>query len=251
MKTTKSILKGYWNQISKGYSSRIGYNLTDIQRKLWLDILSEIVGENKKLKILDVGTGPGFLAFLFCELGNECTGIDFSEKMIEYALKNSINNGFKCNFQCADAENLPFEDESFDVVANRHLLWTLMHPGKAVREWVRVLKPGGKLIIMDGEWEEDNLDTFRMLKKICGKHIISLTKRKFSSNSIREFKEVKKSLPFRGVNAGKIAALMEAAGIDHITVPNIDKLIYEDVSNRTLGYRLIYNDKRYIVVGEK
>jgi SAM-dependent methyltransferase len=53
-----------------------------------------------------------------------------------------------------DAEHLPFNDGSFDVVVNRHLLWTLPHPEIALKEWHRVLKNGGVVLIIEGVWKD-------------------------------------------------------------------------------------------------
>ena len=55
-------------------------------------------------------------------------------------------------FQYGDADELPFENNVFDAVINRHVFWTMSDPEKAAAEWARVLKPGGKLVIIDGDW---------------------------------------------------------------------------------------------------
>jgi ubiquinone/menaquinone biosynthesis C-methylase UbiE len=60
--------------------------------------------------------------------------------------------GLEVDFFHGDAENLPFKDNSFDLVVNKFLLWTLPHPSGAAREWKRVLKPGGRLLAIDGGW---------------------------------------------------------------------------------------------------
>ena len=54
-------------------------------------------------------------------------------------------------FEEADAEALPFAPASFDLVVSRHLLWTLPHPEAAIDEWRRVLRPGGRLVVVDGQ----------------------------------------------------------------------------------------------------
>lgn len=84
-------------------------------------------------------------------LGAKVTGVDFSETMLAVAwLKLKDQNW--CG-TLADAEALhPFADASFDFAIARHLAWTLTDPVAAYREWHRVLKPGGKLLIVDGNW---------------------------------------------------------------------------------------------------
>src|SRR5699024_6609128 len=53
-----------------------------------------------------------------------------------------------------DAESLLFKDASFDLVINRFLISNIAHPHQALKEWKRVLKPGGKLAIIEGEWQK-------------------------------------------------------------------------------------------------
>ena len=54
-------------------------------------------------------------------------------------------------FEQADAEQLPFAARSYDLVISRHVLWTLPHPEQAIDEWIRVLRPGGRLIVVDSQ----------------------------------------------------------------------------------------------------
>ena len=97
-----------------------------------------------------MGTGTGFLAILFAEMGHKVTGVDLSEGMLEKAKQNADNMGLEIDLFHGDAENLPFEDCSFDLVVNKYLLWTLQEPACAVCEWKRVLKPGGMIFAIDG-----------------------------------------------------------------------------------------------------
>src|SRR5206468_6300757 len=63
--------------------------------------------------------------------------------------------GLAVRFEPADAEHLPYPDGSFDLVISRHVLWTLPHPEEALDEWLRVLRPGGRLAIIDGAQYND------------------------------------------------------------------------------------------------
>lgn len=78
--------------------------------------------------------------------------VDLSTGMLEKAKQNADNKELEIDFFHGDAENLPFEDNSFDLVTNKFLLWTLQQPSCAVREWKRVLKPGGKIFAIGGDW---------------------------------------------------------------------------------------------------
>ena len=77
--------------------------------------------------------------------------------MLKYATENAQRKGLQVQFQQSDAESLPFENNFFDVVVSRHLLWTTTDPEIVLREWFRVLHPGGRLIYCDGNWyKSDN-----------------------------------------------------------------------------------------------
>ena len=87
--------------------------------------------------------------------GHKVTGIDLTQEMIDranemiglYGLDKSTVKAIT-----GDAENLSFEDETFDVVISRNLTWTLPHPIDAYSQWMRVLKKGGVLINFDAEY---------------------------------------------------------------------------------------------------
>jgi len=148
----KEIINKHWSKSADGYNKSVRRSLhSKREKEAWQEIFTETLG-NDKLKILDVGTGPGIVAFLLAELGHDVTGMDLSEEMLRNARENAARFDLPVEFKKGDAENLPFEDKSFDAVVNRHVLWTLPNPEKAIAEWRRVLKPGGKVVIVDGNW---------------------------------------------------------------------------------------------------
>ena len=101
--------------------------------------------ETKKLKILDVGTGNGSLALVLAGMGHDVVGIDISEGVLSVAKEKAKERGVNPDLRIGDAESLEFEDKCFDAVVSRIVLWTLPNPQKAIEEWRRVLKPGGKV----------------------------------------------------------------------------------------------------------
>ena len=112
----------------------------------WRLTLEELIGKKGDGSVLDVGTGTGFLANMIAELGYQSTGIDFAEGMLELGRENAKKRGTAVDFVIGDGEQLPFADNSFDVVVNSRVLWLLLDPVKAIAEWKRVLKPGGVLL---------------------------------------------------------------------------------------------------------
>ncbi len=102
--------------------------------------------------VLDVGCGPGFYSLIFGSKGLNVIGIDYSDKMVEKAVKNAKDRGVNAKFQQMDAQDLQFPDSSFDLIISRDVFWCLEHPEKAYSEILRVLRPGGLAIISDGNY---------------------------------------------------------------------------------------------------
>lgn len=150
--------KSYWTGRAASYSEVNQLELATQQRQKWSDCLhTEIARQFPErtpgsLRVLEVGTGPGFFAILLRELGYDVTAIDLTPAMLEEAKKNAGELADRICWMEMNAEALRFKDESFDVVVSRNLTWNLPHPGKAYAEWARVLKPGGLLLNFDANW---------------------------------------------------------------------------------------------------
>ncbi|HNX09717.1 MAG TPA: methyltransferase domain-containing protein [Methanothrix sp.] len=148
----KEYIKRYWSDDAGNYNKSIQTLMRSQRSKAkWQDLFIEVMGRDK-LKVLDVGTGPGIISLLLAELGHNVTGIDFSSEMLANAKNNAAAFGLSVRFEKGDAENLPFAPDSFDAVVNRYVLWTVTNPNKAISEWRRVIKPGGRVVIIDGNW---------------------------------------------------------------------------------------------------
>lgn len=89
---------------------------------------------------------------ILAEAGYHVDAVDYTEGMLEKAKENAGELCRNIHFQRMDAQKLEFEDNTFDVVISRNLTWNLEHPDVAYREWVRVLKVGGKLLNFDANW---------------------------------------------------------------------------------------------------
>lgn len=102
--------------------------------------------------VLDVGCGTGSLSVVLAGLGNDVTGIDLSPAMIELAEAKARAAGHTIKFHVMDAAFPELAPQQFDVVVCRHLLWTLPEPGRVLSRWVDLLKPGGRLLLVEGYW---------------------------------------------------------------------------------------------------
>ena len=102
--------------------------------------LLDAVGAGTGTRLLDVATGPGYIAAAAAERGAEVTGLDFSETMLAFARARTP----EVEFVSGDAADLSFEDATFDAVTAAFLLLHLGTPERAVAEAARVLRPGGR-----------------------------------------------------------------------------------------------------------
>ena len=140
------------------FDSGFGHSIvTADERAAWDRIFGLISGGRSGLDALDVGCGTGFLSFELAARGHHVTGIDFAAAMLNEARRKTALTNVSVWFEQGDAENLPFTARVFDLVVCRHVLWTLPHPEAAVAEWVRVLRPGGRLVVLDSQFDENVL----------------------------------------------------------------------------------------------
>ncbi|BDY28423.1 methyltransferase domain-containing protein [Mycolicibacterium mageritense] len=141
--------------IQKAWASPVGSMLYDraqvLNRRLlsatrppidWLNILAGGIA-------LDVGSGPGNITAALARaagLDGIALGVDISEAMLDRAVKAEA--GRQVGFLRADAQRLPFRDESFDAVISLAVLQLIPDADAAVSEMVRVLRPGRRIAIM-------------------------------------------------------------------------------------------------------
>ncbi|WP_456472503.1 class I SAM-dependent methyltransferase [Methanocaldococcus sp.] len=244
MEDVKESIKKYWDMRSISYDKSPGHvGLPNT----WKKVLKEVFG-NKKLKILDVGTGTGFIAILLAELGHEVVGIDLSERMLEVAKKKAENRGVTIEFMIGDAENLPFCNEEFDAVINRHLLWTLPNPHKAVSEWVRVTRHGGKVVIIDGKWRGEGID--EIFSNIMRWLAILIHEKKAPwKHKVHYDNEINNKLPFYGgSDPENVVELLNLAGINKVKVKDLKWIKEELFKTLPFLYRLAWKNKSYFLV---
>jgi SAM-dependent methyltransferase len=103
---------------------------------------------SRDLKVLEVGVGMGADYLEWLKAGARATGIDMSAASLERARRRCESAGFVPNLRLADAEHLPFADETFDVVYSYGVMHHSPDTARCLREAWRVLKPGGEARIM-------------------------------------------------------------------------------------------------------
>ncbi|MBP3781887.1 MAG: methyltransferase domain-containing protein [Butyrivibrio sp.] len=142
----------YWSKRAESFSEHKHQEIHSKKKQLWQAEFLRHFSVDDKLSVLDVGCGAGFFEMVLSDFDLDVTGVDLTPEMIERGKELLSRHGSKALLKVMDAENLDFPDSSFDLVINRNLVWTLPHPVEAYREWHRVLKPGGMLLVYDAEY---------------------------------------------------------------------------------------------------
>ena len=158
MNDLKNEIYDYWTNRARGYSEYNQQEMADARRTMWRDKLLRLLNgqfperNSQEIRILDVGTGPGFFAILLTEAGYKVTAVDYTEEMLKEAQQNAGPLAASIVWKRGDAQDLDVESDSFDVIVTRNVTWNLPDPAKAYREWQRVLKKGGVLYNFDADW---------------------------------------------------------------------------------------------------
>lgn len=98
--------------------------------------------------VLEMGCGSGFASQLFAEAGARVTAVDLTDWAIDTTRQRMRAFGLDATVQQADGERLPFADASFDIVFSWGVIHHTTDMDQALRELIRVLRPGGELVLM-------------------------------------------------------------------------------------------------------
>lgn len=140
----KGKLLQFWTDSSDYYRQARAMNLEmTAERRKMLDLIAP------GAKVLDIGCGSGENGFHISQFA-DYTGLEYSEAALEMAREYA---GPTARFLQGDAEQLPFEDRSFDVVLSTHVIEHLANPALVIAEMIRVCKPGGLILILGPAWE--------------------------------------------------------------------------------------------------
>ncbi len=142
----------YWDTRAEGYSISTNNQLAGNAADRYRELLRQARPEGEKLNCLDIGCGPGFFSILLSQDGHCVTSLDYSSEMLIKAEANFAAFGVNPTVVQGDAQNLGFADSSFDMIVSRDLVWNLEQPVLAYSEWLRVLKPGGRIFVSDGNY---------------------------------------------------------------------------------------------------
>jgi ubiquinone/menaquinone biosynthesis C-methylase UbiE len=156
----------FWSTVAPFYNADPSNvpSLESAEYEAWIRAIERLL-PIPPADVLDIGTGTGFVALIASQLGHRAIGLDLSTAMLAEARTQANRRDLKASFQIGDAVAPPFEEASLDVIVCRHFLWTLRQPEVALANWFRLLRPNGRVVVIDGFWfaqskPEEGFDLF-------------------------------------------------------------------------------------------
>jgi 2-polyprenyl-3-methyl-5-hydroxy-6-metoxy-1,4-benzoquinol methylase len=140
-----------WDSAAPTFDNEVDHGLIGLARAAWTQVLRAAL-PLENAAILDAGCGTGSLSVVLAELGHTVTGIDISPEMIKRAEAKAASSGHQINFHVMDAADPQFAPASFDAIVCRHILWALPEPDQVLHRWSKLLKPAGRLALIEGFW---------------------------------------------------------------------------------------------------
>ncbi len=142
----------FWDAAAETFDRDADHGLRDVAvREAWR---TRLVGwlPPAPADVLDLGCGTGSLSLLLTELGHRVVGVDLAPAMVAAARAKVAASGTTATVEVGDASDPPGLAGAYDVVLTRHVLWALPDPSAALSRWVRLLRPGGRLLLVEGRW---------------------------------------------------------------------------------------------------
>ena len=154
----RSEIEATWDARAEDYDQEADHGLLDADtRRAWKDLLRMWLPSFPGV-VGDFGCGTGSLSVVAAELGHEVQAFDLSAQMVERARAKTTQFGAAVHVLKADVSDPPVPPQALDAVLARHVLWTLPDPEASLRRWARALRPGGRMVLIEGFWGSDDAD---------------------------------------------------------------------------------------------
>lgn len=233
-----------WDRAAASYDVLHGLR-GDLQKTAWRQLFQRLFPAEQPLRILDAGTGTGFVAGFLAELGHDVVGLDYAPQMLAIAKERMPAQGLSLRFVLGDAASpaAALPDERFDAVVSRYVLWTFVDPERAVQAWSALVAPGGRIVTVDGVWSEVTFAD--QVAAHAGYALEAVRTRslppRFRGDPLLPLRHVRDDVPARNV--------FLRAGLSDVRsemLPAIDRV---EQSVMSLEERLRYRWRRYLVEG--
>jgi SAM-dependent methyltransferase len=140
-----------WDSEAATFDEAADHGLRDpVVRAAWRELLLARLPP-APARVADLGCGTGTLSLLLADAGHTVDGVDFSPEMVRRAVGKAAGRD-DVRFVVADAAAPPLAPGAYDVALCRHVLWAMPDPAAALRTWLGLLAPAGRLVLVEGRW---------------------------------------------------------------------------------------------------
>ncbi|GLY53397.1 class I SAM-dependent methyltransferase [Lentzea sp. NBRC 102530] len=166
-------VREFWDGHAATFDEEPDHGLRDpAVRDAWARLLLPLVPVTGA-RVVDLGCGTGSLSVLLAQAGHRVSGVDLSGRMVAAARAKAEAAGVGAEFTEGDASTPPYEPGTADVVLARHVLWALPDPASAIARWAGLLRPGGRMVLVEGRWSTGaglTAEECRALVRGTGRH---------------------------------------------------------------------------------
>lgn len=244
-------IRAYWAERSKTFDQSFAHGIAKGREfQAWADEIARHLPITAA-KVLELGCGTGEVSGVILSLGHQLTGLDFTQEMLSLAKAKHAHHP-QARFILADAQNTMEPTDCYDGVIARHLSWTLTEPASAYADWLRVLRPGGRLVLFDGDWARETPLTSALAPVIrwLGRH---LPADPVDEQMMRRHENIMAQLPYGdGLSARRLAQDLAQAGFGNIQIHSHGAVTRAMGHNAPLARKLgLRRWRRFIVSAEK
>ncbi len=240
----KENIKFFWNERANTFDDSFGHGIhSERENKAWKNLFNNI-SNNKESVVLDMGCGTAEISKILSGIYKKIYGLDFAPNMVKLAkdkvLQNSLTN---VEIIEGDATNPIFDDNKFDIIFARHLLWTIPKPKETLNKWKNLLKKDGILIISDGNWQEKSLKKTFLTK--LSNLIKTMTQKKdpedeFGNKFLNYYDDIYKKFDYpSGLKEEQTIEILKGLGFKNINSYDISEIIKAQKASAPLYFKVL------------
>lgn len=209
----KDEIRAYWSRRAETFDLSYAHRIRSTgEFDAWARLIASHAPLRPGDRVLELASGTGEVTRVLLGFGCSVDALDLCEPMIDRA--RAKHRGSAVRFHLGDAENTMMPDARYDLVICRNLVWTLVDPQAALADWLRVLKPGGALVVIDGDWVNCSRRT-RLLQRLSGWVDRLVAAPRLWDEAAHQ--RIMRGVFFRdGLRASALAAVTSAAGFDAV-----------------------------------